>query len=218
MSLPSSWLLAAALVTGAYLLGSISWSYLIVLLRTGRDVRQAGSGNAGATNVLRVAGKGPALAALVLDVGKGMAPVLLARHWGAAPAVVAGCAVAAVFGHIWPLFHNFRGGKGVATAAGALTMLQPVASLAVIALFFVVVAWRRFVSLASLVGAASYPLAMWMAARRGLPAREGESAVLAAILIAAAIVWRHRENVRRLLAGTERRLGRPALPGERRKA
>lgn len=195
------------LLVGSYALGSISASYWIVRLVTGRDVRTIGSGNAGATNVLRTAGTGPAFATLLFDLAKGLAPVFLARASGAGPAVVSGCAVAAVLGHVLPVFHGFRGGKGVATAAGALTALAPLPALAVVVLFGVVVSLTRYVSLGSIIGAASFPLLILLAARFGWPSREGGFAVVAASFIAALVLFMHRGNLQRLLAGSERRLG-----------
>ena len=112
-----------AIVAGAYALGSVPFSYLIVKLAKGRDVRTVGSGNAGATNVMRAAGKAAGAAALLLDCGKGVAAVTAARALGASGLVVGGAAVAVVAGHIYPVFLGFRGGKGVATASGALGAL-----------------------------------------------------------------------------------------------
>ena len=153
-------LAAAALVAGAYLLGSISFSYLIVRVLQGRDVRTVGSGNAGATNVLRAAGKLPGIAALVLDVAKGVAAVVIARSLAAPPPVVGGCAVAVVLGHVFPVFLGFRGGKGVATAAGALGALAPLALVPAVVVLVAVVAWKRYVSLGSIVAALTFPAAL----------------------------------------------------------
>src|ERR1700688_277123 len=148
----------AAIVGGAYLLGSIPWSYLIVKLAKGRDVRTVGSGNAGATNVMRPAGKPAGSAALLLDCGKGIAAVAAARALGASSAVVGAAATAVVIGHIYPVFLGFRGGKGVATASGALGALEPAVLAAVMVLFVLVVAWKRIISLGSITAAAAFPL------------------------------------------------------------
>ncbi|HVT16303.1 MAG TPA: glycerol-3-phosphate 1-O-acyltransferase PlsY [Thermoanaerobaculia bacterium] len=196
-----------AVLAAAYLLGSISWSYLIVKLIQGRDVRTVGSGNAGATNVLRAAGKAPAAAALLLDLGKGVAAVAIARGIGAPPQVVGGAAVAVVLGHVFPVFLGFRGGKGVATAAGALGALAPAAMVAGLAIFAAVVAWKRYVSLGSVVTAAVFPLLAYAVQRMGWQAGDGGWLVLAAAAIAAIIVVRHAGNLRRLRQGTELRLG-----------
>src|SRR5262249_55669760 len=124
---PSLDIIVVALVAGAYLLGSISWSYLLVWLLQGRDVRTVGSGNAGATNAMRAAGKGVGVAVLLLDVGKGVAAIEVARALEAPPPVVGAAAVAVVLGHVYPVFFGFRGGKGVATSAGAMGALAPLA-------------------------------------------------------------------------------------------
>ncbi|HVT61679.1 MAG TPA: glycerol-3-phosphate 1-O-acyltransferase PlsY [Thermoanaerobaculia bacterium] len=200
--------LAAALLAGAYLLGSISWSYLIVKAMQGRDVRTVGSGNAGATNVMRAAGKAPALATLLLDLGKGVAAVAAARALAAPPAVVGGAAVAVVLGHVYPVFFGFRGGKGVATAAGALGALAPAVLAADIGAFIVVVAWKRIVSLGSMVAAALFPLLAFTGGRLGL-VRGGAWLVASSFAIACLIVVRHAANLRRLVQGTESRLGEP---------
>lgn len=196
----------AALLAGAYLLGSIPFSYLIVRLLQGRDVRTVGSGNAGATNVLRAAGKLPGVVALLLDLGKGVAAVVAARALDAPPAVAGGCAVAVVLGHVYPVFLGFRGGKGVATAAGAMGALAPPAMLATAVVFFAVVAATRYVSLGSVAGALSFPLllaVMWAAGWI-----EADAWLLAAgAAIAALIVVKHRANLIRLRAGSERRIG-----------
>lgn len=198
---------AALLLLAAYLLGAISSSYWVVRLLTGRDVREVGSGNAGATNVLRTAGRAPALLVLTLDVAKGVVPVLLSRRLGAAEAVVAGCAVAAVVGHVFPVFHGWRGGKGVATAAGALSALSPWAALGVVPLFLALVAWKRYVSLGSMVAAVLFPVAIWAAAHWMPDPAEARAAELAAAAVALLILFRHRDNLKRLIAGTESRLG-----------
>ena len=199
-------------VVAAYLLGSISFSYLIVRLLKGVDIRTVGSGNAGATNVLRVAGTMPGAAALVLDIGKGVAAVMVARALDAAPPVIAAVGVAAVRGHLFPVFFGFRGGKGVATAAGTLGSLAPLATLCSVGVFVLVVAWKRYVSLGSIVVAVVCPLFMLL-----LPALRGEAAPTALVIGAAAIglliVERHRANIGRLVAGTEKRIGeRAAVP------
>jgi glycerol-3-phosphate acyltransferase PlsY len=197
----------ALLVFASYLLGSVSSSLWVVRALTGRDVREIGSGNAGATNVLRAAGRAPALLVLTLDVAKGAIPVLLARRLGAAETVVAACAVAAVVGHVFPLFHGLRGGKGVATAAGALSAMSPLAAVGVVPLFLGLVAWKRYVSLGSVVAAILFPVAIWVAERWAADARAARAAEVAAAIIAVLILLRHRENLARLWAGTERRLG-----------
>ena len=192
--------LAATLVAGAYLLGSVSWSVVIVKLLQGLDVRTVGSGNAGATNVLRAAGKKAGAAVLVLDVAKGVTAVAVPRALDAPPAVVSGAAVAVVVGHIFPVFFGFRGGKGVATALGSLGTLAPSAMALGLVVFLAVVAWKRYVSLGSVVTAAIFPFLVWMTYREPwLMVASGAIAIL--------IVTKHSRNLQRLRKGTEPRLG-----------
>ena len=198
-------------VVAAYLLGSISFSVLIVRVLLGIDVRTVGSGNAGATNVLRVAGKLPALAALLLDAGKGLAAVLVARALEAPPVIVALVGVAAVLGHMYPIFFGFRGGKGVATAAGTLGSLAPVPTLVALGLFVVVVATTRYVSLGSILVAAAHPLLMLALPTLGWMAAYDRWLVAGAASIAALIVFKHHENIGRLLRGQEKRIGQKAV-------
>jgi glycerol-3-phosphate acyltransferase PlsY len=193
---------AIAAVVAAYLLGSLSFAVLLVRKATGKDIRQEGSGNAGATNVLRAHGKGLALAVAVLDVLKGTAAVLLARALtGGDARVMAAAGLAAVLGHVFPVFYGFRGGKGVATALGAFVALAPWATLASLGLMILVVAATRFVSLGSMLGMAALPLLA------GLVFSAQASIVAAAAATAVLIVWKHRENIARLSKGQERRLG-----------
>jgi acyl phosphate:glycerol-3-phosphate acyltransferase len=198
---------AVALVAGAYLLGSVSFSVVLVKILRGLDVRTVGSGNAGATNVLRAAGKGAGAAVLVLDVIKGMTAVAVPRALEAPAAVVGSAAVAVVLGHVFPVFFGFRGGKGVATAAGALGTLAPAAMAVGIAVFILVVLWKRYVSLGSMVTAVLLPLLVGLGARLGWPEYGGPWLVLASAAIALLILLKHRNNLRRLRQGTEPRLG-----------
>lgn len=199
-----------ALVLGAYLLGSVSFSFLIVRIKEGKDVRTLGSGNAGATNVLRASSLSAAVLTLVLDLGKGVAAVLGTRLLEAPPPVVGGAAFAVVLGHVFPVFLGFRGGKGVATAAGALGALEPLAMLATLAVFVAVVAWKRYVSLGSVVAALVFPLLAWAGHRLGWIPDVTPSVVIASAAIAALVLYRHRSNLVRLRRGTENRLGEKA--------
>lgn len=192
--------LAATLVAGAYLLGSVSWSVVIVRLLQGLDVRTIGSGNAGATNALRAAGKKAGAAVLALDVAKGITAVAVPRALDAPPAVVSGAAVAVVVGHVFPVFFGFRGGKGVATALGALGTLAPSAMALGLVVFLAVVAWKRYVSLGSIVTAAIFPLLAWITDREPW-------LLLASGAIAILIITKHSRNLQRLRRGTEPQLG-----------
>lgn len=189
-------------VGAAYLIGSVPFAIVLVRLFRGVDVRTQGSGNAGATNVLRTAGRGLAIATMILDVGKGAVAVLLMRSLTYDARWLGAAAVAAVLGHVFPVWFSFRGGKGVATAIGAFAVLALWAVLAVVGVFVLVVAATRFVSLASVTAACLLPLAM----RLLLPAPDAE--VVAAAAVTLLLVFSHRANIKRLLDGTERRLGR----------
>jgi glycerol-3-phosphate acyltransferase PlsY len=197
---------AAALIAGANLVGSIPFSYLLVRWLRHQDVRQVGSGNPGATNVLRAAGRAAAIATLALDLAKGAVPVVAARTLDQEPGVVGAAAAAAVVGHVFPLYLGFRGGKGVATAAGAFGALSPPALGVTALLFALTVAWRRIVSLGSMVAAAAFPLVYWLLGRGGAPV--SPRVLFAAVAISALVLVRHRDNLRRLVQGREPTLGR----------
>jgi len=189
------------LVPLGYVSGSIPFGLLIAKASKGVDVRGIGSGNIGATNVLRAAGKGAAALTLALDMLKGWAPVALGRIVGASDAQVAGVALAAFLGHLYPVFLRFRGGKGVATFLGVLLALLPKVAFLVASVWLLVAAVFRYSSLAALVAAAASPLLVWL-----LDGRRGFVAL--AVVLSGFILIRHRENMRRLLAGEERRIGR----------
>jgi len=195
------------LIAGAYLAGSISFSLLVVWLLRSVDVRTVGSGNAGATNVLRAAGRWPALLVLLLDIAKGLVPVQLARRLEAPSAVVAATALAALVGHVFPLYFGFRGGKGVATGFGAFVALVPLAAVAASGVFLAVVLVTRYVSLASLAGAVSVPIFAWLLSRWQVVEPVSNTVLALSATMVLVIGLRHRSNLRRLLAGTERRLG-----------
>ncbi len=199
--------LGTMLIIGAYLLGSISFSLLIVRARRGFDLRDRGSGNAGASNVLRLAGKGPAAAVLLLDVAKGVVPVHIARGLDAPGAVLGATAVAAVAGHIFPLYHGFRGGKGVATVTGALGSLAPLPACLALVVFAAVVAATRYISVASVATVACFPLLLYLCDRAGWAPAAPLWLTLSAVTIAILIAAKHFGNFRRLAAGTEHRLG-----------
>lgn len=194
------------IVVLAYLLGSIPFSYLIVKLVAHKDVRRVGSGNVGATNAMRVAGKAAGAAALLLDVAKGVAATLIARRLGAPPALVGAAAVAVMLGHCYPVWLKFQGGKGVATSAGAMGALAPPAMALSLLVFIVVVVWKRYVALGSMAAAASFPLFVLIMQRLGWEDRE-PWLLLAAAVIGLFVVWKHRQNLERIRQGTEPRTG-----------
>ena len=192
-----------AVVFAAYLAGSAASAILVCRAMGLPDPRMEGSGNPGATNVLRIGGKGPAALTLAGDVLKGVAPVLLAKALALSPATQALSAFAAFLGHLYPLYFRFQGGKGVATALGAVTALAWPVGLAMCALWLVVAAATRYSSLASMVAAAGAPVAAFRLAPEPV-----NMAILTAVAVL--LLWRHRGNVRRLIAGTESRIGRRA--------
>ena len=195
-------------VVGAYLLGSLSFAVIVSRLMGLNDPRSYGSGNPGATNVLRSGSKAAAVLTLLLDAVKGWLPVFLAVRFGPSlgwgDGTLAGVALAAFVGHVWPVFFGFQGGKGVATAAGVLMGLQPWLGLATVATWLLVAATSRYSSLAAIVAALLAPTYYLMG--------EGFWSVSVEVTVAicamtALLLWRHNQNIQRLLAGTESRIG-----------
>lgn len=182
-----------------YLTGSVPFAYLLAR-RVGIDVRVAGSGNVGAANVLRTTGPWRGAIVMGLDMAKGAAAVALASIAHAGVTLTAFAAAAAVVGHIYPVWLRFHGGKGVAVAAGVFAVLTPAAAGLAMAVFVLIVAATRYVSLASIAATLALPPAAWAT---GEPA----GVVAAAAGTGALILFRHRGNIRRLCAGTERRMG-----------
>jgi glycerol-3-phosphate acyltransferase PlsY len=186
------WLLASL----AYLLGSLSFAIILSRLSGRPDPRTSGSGNAGATNMLRLAGKKLAILTLLGDLCKGLLPVLVARALGYGLQDQAWIGLCAVVGHLYPLYFRFRGGKGVATAAGLLLGLYPPAALLAVTAWLIVLRLTRTSSLAALIATPlTLPLLAWRA----------PSVLLPVCVLTALIVWRHRANLRDLKAGRERR-------------
>ncbi len=187
----------------AYLLGSVPFGYLIVRWQKGIDVRQTGSRSIGATNVMRNLGIAGFIATFVLDCGKGFAAVMLAsRLTGNDPRWVAAAAVAAIAGHIFPIWLGFRGGKGVATGVGVFVALAPMPMGLVLALFAVLVAIWRYISLGSIVATASFPVLVYLVNHPPPPI------VIGAACAAALIIGSHHANICRLLNGTEKKVGK----------
>ena len=186
----------------AYFLGSIPFAFLIVRAAGRGDVRAIGSGNVGATNAMRAAGWKVAAPVALLDIAKGVGAVLLMRAVTANPSWAAAAGLAAVVGHCFPVWLAFSGGKGVATAAGVFFTLAWRPTLAVAVAWLVALAVFRFVSLASVIAASAYPVALVVLARPPLPV------VACAVATALVVIWRHRANLRRLAAGEEPRLGK----------
>ena len=197
------WLLPISL---AYFLGSIPFGYLLIRIFRNQDIRSLGSGNIGATNVARSGAKGLGVATLLLDLGKAYLAVVLAMRLGAAApspydvAVAAG--MAAIAGHCFPVWLKFRGGKGVASGLGVFLALAPAAALCMLAVFLVVFGITRFVSLASIVAAATFPVFAFYFVSLRSPLIEAGF-----VLIPLLVIAKHHQNIRRLLAGTENRFG-----------
>jgi acyl phosphate:glycerol-3-phosphate acyltransferase len=194
-------------IVASYLVGSLSFAVIISRAMGLADPRSYGSGNPGATNVLRSGNRAAAVITLALDALKGYVPVvaafLLAPRFGWGNATIALCGMAAFAGHLWPLFFKFQGGKGVATAAGVLFGFNPLLGLATLATWVIIAAFFRYSSLASLAAAAFapfYQLLIW----------DADSFALAIIVMSLLLVWRHEGNIRKLIAGTESKLGQKA--------
>lgn len=186
-----------------YLIGAIPVGLIVSWLTGGTDIRKSGSGNIGATNVLRTLGTVPALVTLLGDIGKGYLAVWVARRLGPEPAFAAAGAVLAIVGNCWPVFLRFRGGKGVATCFGAFLGLTLLATAPAALVWIVVAASFRYVSLASILACLCLPLGV-------LVLGYGWPATAAALVAASIIIGRHHGNIQRLWTGTERRLGERA--------
>ena len=197
----------------AYLLGSIPFGYLIVRWQKGIDVRSTGSGSIGATNVMRNLGVIGFIATFILDFGKGAAAVLLAsRMTGGNPRWIAAAAVAAILGHCYPVWLKFRGGKGVATGVGVFIALAPVQVAVVLCIFAILVAIWRYISLGSVIATAAFPVLLYFMEHAPFPI------VLGAAGGALIIITRHHANIRRLLNGTEHKVGKPSAGSSQQRA
>jgi glycerol-3-phosphate acyltransferase PlsY len=210
-------MLPASVIVFAYVIGSIPFSFLITKLVTGKDVREHGSGNVGATNVARTAGKLPGVIALLLDIAKGWSVVAIARMlvmherwpfeagvmpWESREMWIALAGLIAVLAHMFPVWLDFRGGKGVATAGGVFLALDPLVTGAAVIVFAIVVLAFRYVSLASILTAASIPVLFRFLADAPF------WRIVISIAISMAVILKHHSNIARLAAGTERRMGR----------
>jgi acyl phosphate:glycerol-3-phosphate acyltransferase len=199
--------IALASILAAYLIGSLSFAVIVSRLMGLNDPRTYGSGNPGATNVLRSGSKAAAIATLLLDALKGVVPVLLVQAFGAPHGLGEGTAaavgLAAFLGHLWPVFFRFQGGKGVATAAGAILALNPWLGLATLATWLIIAVFFRYSSLASIIAAVFapfYQLLIW----------GGGPVAVAVAVMGLLLIWRHAGNIEKLLKGTESKLGQKA--------
>ncbi|PKM77028.1 MAG: acyl-phosphate glycerol 3-phosphate acyltransferase [Firmicutes bacterium HGW-Firmicutes-15] len=194
------------LVLFCYLLGSIPFSYIFSRLLGGVDIRAKGTGNVGATNVLRTLGVKIALASLMGDFLKGVLAAWLGLHFGG-EILAALCASMAVVGHCWPIFLGFKGGKGVATSAGLLLVLMPSVMLIIMLTFVTLIAVTRYVSLGSVCGAALLPLML-------LFMHQPWSYIIMGFVLSGIVLFRHRENIQRLRKGTEKKINEKATVWE----
>jgi glycerol-3-phosphate acyltransferase PlsY len=199
-----------AVVIGSYLLGSVPFGYLAGRL-AGIDIRKVGSGNVGATNVVRVLGKRYGYPVFALDFLKGFGAVLISMlaapgkppAWNSSEIFGILAAMSSVLGHLYPPWLKFKGGKGVATSAGALLALAPVATLIGVAIWIIVFWLTGYVSLASMIAAVTLPIVILIMGSHD--SRNGKALVYASACVAAVVVWRHRSNLSRLMRGTEPR-------------
>lgn len=182
----------------AYLLGAVPFGYLLVKWKTGKDVRASGSGNIGATNVLRTTGRAAGIVTLLLDIAKGFVAVwMAARATDSSPLWTSLAALAVMAGHAFPVFLKFRGGKAVASFIGAFLYLEPLALLAVLLVFVIVVSATRYISLGSILASGTFPLAVWLISHPPAPV------LWAAAIAGFFVVARHHGNIARLVKGNE---------------
>ena len=185
----------------AYLLGSVSSAIVIARLFGLKDPREVGSGNPGATNILRYGGKKAAILTLLGDMLKGAVPVLIAHALGVDSVILALTMLAAFIGHVFPVFHGFKGGKGVATAFGALVAMNGWVGLALVGSWLVMAITTRYSSLSAITVSVLAPVFVWWFVRE-------PALILATGVMALLLLWRHRSNIQKLLAGTETKIGR----------
>jgi glycerol-3-phosphate acyltransferase PlsY len=198
-----------AVIAFSYLVGSLSWGYILLRWRLGMDVREFGSGRTGMSNVLRTGGGKAAAVVLALDIGKGVVVVVLAREVIGSHVAEVATALVVLVGHNWPVFLGFRGGRGILTALGGLSMMTPVPAAVATAIFLLTAFGSRYISLGSIVGVLAGAATLIGLALAGW---YSITYMYYAGGAAAMIIWQHRDNIRRLMDGSERRLGAPAAP------
>ena len=195
----------------AYLLGSISWGYMLLQLKMGVDVREYGSGRTGMSNVLRTGGVKSAAVVLTLDIAKGVVAVFIARSVIDTTAAEVSAGLIVLVGHNWPVFLQFKGGRGILTALGSLALMVPVAALIATATFLTVTALSRYISLGSVIGVIIGAVTILALALADV---NSNSYMIYGFIACAMIVWQHRDNLQRIRDGNERRLGQSATKVE----
>ena len=201
----------SAVLPLAYLLGSISWGYMLLQWKMGVDVREFGSGRTGMSNVLRTGGVKSAVVVLTLDIGKGVMAVVLAREVIGTSGAEVAAGLIVLAGHNWPVFLQFKGGRGILTALGGLALMVPVAAIIATATFLTVTALSRYISLGSVIGVTIGALAILALALAGM---SSDTYMVYGFIACAMLVWQHRDNLQRIRDGSERRLGQPAAKVE----
>ena len=201
----------SAVLPLAYLLGSISWGYMLLQWKMGVDVREFGSGRTGMSNVLRTGGAKSAVVVFTLDIGKGVMAVVLAREVIGTNGAEVAAGLIVLAGHNWPVFLQFKGGRGILTALGGLALMVPVAAIIATATFLTVIALSRYISLGSVIGVTIGALAILALALAGV---NSGTYMVYGFIACAMRVWQHRDNLQRIRDGNERRLGQPATKVE----
>jgi len=195
----------------AYLIGSISWGYMILQWKMGVDVREYGSGRTGMSNVLRTGGVKSAAVVLTLDIAKGLVAVVLARQLIGTHGAEVTAGLIVLVGHNWPVFLRFKGGRGILTALGALTLMVPIAALVATVTFLIITLLSRYISLGSVVGVVIGAISILALALANM---NSDTYMIYGFVAGIIIVWQHRDNIQRIREGSERRLGQPATKVE----
>ena len=195
----------------AYLMGSISWGYILLQWKMGVDVREYGSGRTGMSNVLRTGGVKSAAVVLALDIAKGIIAVMLARLIIGTHIAEVTAGLIVLVGHNWPVFLGFKGGRGILTALGGLALMVPIAALAATATFLTITYLSRYISLGSVVGVVIGAFSILVLALANM---NSDIYVIYGFIAGVIIVWQHRDNIQRIREGSERRLGQPATKVE----
>ena len=199
------------LIPLTYLMGSISWGYILLQWKMGVDVREYGSGRTGMSNVLRTGGVKSAAVVLTLDIAKGIIAVILARLIIGTHIAEVTAGLIVLVGHNWPVFLGFKGGRGILTALGGLALMVPIAALAATATFLTITYLSRYISLGSVVGVVIGAFSILVLALANM---NSDIYVIYGFIAGVMIVWQHRDNIHRILEGSERRLGQPATKVE----